>query len=157
MAYGFAALASLIAAVALPAPPATPAPPVAPPDPAPAKSWPTIDPAPEQALDAYVRGLRSGDLALLQQLFLAEGQFCTLSDTPAPVAACKPFAAVLPDWVAAPDPKAKGRVVERTDATPSMSAITYELWFGGDRYIDQLLLYRTADGWRVVAKTTKRR
>ena len=35
-----------------------------------------------------------------------------------------------------------------------MSAVTYQLHFGGDRYIDQLLLYRTKAGWRVVAKTT---
>ncbi len=33
-----------------------------------------------------------------------------------------------------------------------MSAITYELHFGGDRYVDQLLLYRTDAGWRVVAE-----
>ncbi|MGR4890878.1 nuclear transport factor 2 family protein [Sphingopyxis sp. LARHCG72] len=36
----------------------------------------------------------------------------------------------------------------------STSAVTYELHFGGDRYIDQFLLYRTDAGWRVVAKTT---
>ena len=33
--------------------------------------------------------------------------------------------------------------------------VTYELHFGGDRYVDQLLLYRTDAGWRVVAKTTE--
>ncbi|HEV7311075.1 nuclear transport factor 2 family protein [Sphingopyxis sp.] len=133
---------------------ATPAPPIAPADPVPARPLPPIDPSPEQALQAYVRGLRSGDLAELERLFLPEGQFCTLSEAPPATAACRPFAEVLPGWVAAPDPTAAGRVVERVDATPRMSAITYELRFGGDRYIDQLLLYRTDAGWRVVAKTT---
>ena len=61
---------------------------------------------------------------------------------------------MLGGWAARPDPAAAGRILDRRDATPSMSAVTYELHFGGDIYVDQLLLYRTDAGWRVVAKTT---
>ncbi|WP_332817766.1 nuclear transport factor 2 family protein [Sphingopyxis sp.] len=111
--------------------------------------------SPEQALEAhYVGGLRTGRVEELQKLFLPDGQFCTLpEDSSAPVG-CKPFAEVLASWAARPDPSATGRILDRRDATPSMSAVTYELYFGGDRYIDQLLLYRTEAGWRIVAKTT---
>lgn len=110
--------------------------------------------SPEQALEAYVGGLRTGRVEELQRLFVPDGQFCTLSaDSDTPVG-CKRFAEVLASWAAHPDPRASGRVLDRRDATPSMTAVTYELNFGGDRYIDQLLLYRTAAGWRVVAKTT---
>lgn len=111
-------------------------------------------PSPERALDAYVGGLRAGRVEVLEALFLPDGQFCTLStDGGAPIG-CRRFAEILGDWAARPDPAARGRVLDRHDATPAMSAITYELHFGGDRYVDQLLLYRTDAGWRVVAKTT---
>ncbi|HEY0595468.1 nuclear transport factor 2 family protein [Sphingopyxis sp.] len=111
-------------------------------------------PSPEAALDAYVAGLRAGNVEVLQALFLPDGQFCTLAEDETPPVDCRRFAEVLGSWAARPDPEATGRVLDRRDATPSMSAITYELNFGGDRYVDQLLLYRTGAGWRVVAKTT---
>lgn len=111
-------------------------------------------PTPETALEAYVEGLRSGRVETLAALFLPDGQFCTLADKGAAPIGCKRFADVLGDWAARPDPAASGRILDRRDATPVMSAVTYELHFGGDRYVDQLLLYRTDAGWRVVAKTT---
>lgn len=110
--------------------------------------------SPEAALEAYVDGLRTGRVERLQALFLPDGQFCTLAADRTPAVDCKRFAEVLGGWAARPDPSASGRVLDRHDAAPSMSAITYELHFGGDRYIDQFLLYRTDAGWRVVAKTT---
>ena len=110
--------------------------------------------SPERALEAYVEGLRTGRAELLQALFLPGGQFCTLAAGETPPVDCKRFAEVIGDWAARPDPAAAGRVLDRRDATPSMSAVTYELHFGGDHYVDQLLLYRTGAGWRVVAKTT---
>jgi len=113
-----------------------------------------VPPSPERALEAYVDGLRTGRVERLQELFLPDGQFCTLAEGNASPVDCKRFAEVLASWAARPDPSATGRVLGRHDATPSMSAITYELHFGGDRYLDQLLLYRTEAGWRVVAKTT---
>ena len=119
-----------------------------------AAAAPPAPSSPEQALEAYVDGLRTGRVELLQALFLPDGQFCTLAADETPPVDCKRFAEVLGDWAARPDPAATGRVLDRRDATPSMSAVTYELHFGGDRYVDQLLLYRTDAGWRVVAKTT---
>ncbi|MBE1525658.1 hypothetical protein GGC65_000114 [Sphingopyxis sp. OAS728] len=119
----------------------------------PAMAAPTPS-SPETALEAYVEGLRSGRVETLRALFLPDGQFCTLADKGATPIGCKRFAEVLGDWAARPDPAASGRVLDRRDATPAMSAVTYELHFGGDRYVDQLLLYRTDAGWRVVAKTT---
>lgn len=110
--------------------------------------------SPETALEAYVDGLRTGRVETLAALFLPDGQFCTLAANRTPAVGCERFAEVLGDWAARPDPAASGRVLDRHDAAPSMSAITYELHFGGDRYIDQFLLYRTDAGWRVVAKTT---
>lgn len=110
--------------------------------------------SPEAALEAYVDGLRTGQVERLQAVFLPDGQFCTLAEEGAAPIGCKRFADVLAGWAARPDPAAAGRVLDRRDATPSMSAVTYELHFGGDRYVDQLLLYRTGAGWRVVAKTT---
>lgn len=120
-----------------------------------AEPAPSAAPAsPEAALEAYVGGLRTGRVETLEALFLPEGQFCTLAEGGAAPIACKRFADVLGSWTARPDPAATGRVLDRRDAAPSMSAVTYELHFGGDRYVDQLLLYRTDAGWRVVAKTT---
>ena len=110
--------------------------------------------SPEAALEAYVEGLRTGQVERLQALFLPYGQFCTLAEDGAAPIGCQRFAEVLGGWAARPDPAATGRVLDRRDATPSMSAVTYELQFGGDLYVDQLLLYRTDAGWRVVAKTT---
>ena len=110
--------------------------------------------SPEQALQAYVDGLRTGQIELLQGLFLPDGQFCALGANKTPAVDCQRFADVLGSWAAQPDPAATGRVLDRHDGAPSMSAITYQLHFAGDRYVDQLLLYRTPAGWRVVAKTT---
>jgi hypothetical protein len=114
----------------------------------------TVPASPEAALEAYVDGLRTGRVERLEKLFLPDGQFCTLAEEGAAPIGCKRFADVLAGWAARPDPAATGRVLDRRDATPSMSAVTYELHFGGDHYVDQLLLYRTGAGWRVVAKTT---
>jgi hypothetical protein len=111
-------------------------------------------PSPEEALQAYVIGLRTGNLEALQELFLAEGQFCLVSKEDQRNIVCKRFSEVLAGWVAKPDPLTSGRVIHRKDATPSMSAITYELKFGGAQYLDQLLLYRVESRWQVVAKTT---
>ncbi len=109
----------------------------------------------QSALDDYVSGLRTGRLIDLQRLFLPGGQFCSLSDDADANVTCQTFAEVLDDWIATPDPSASGRIVHLYMTLPSMAAVTYELHFGGMQYIDQLLLYRTADGWQVVAKTTK--
>lgn len=114
----------------------------------------TDTPTPEQALEAYVGGLRAGRVELLEELFLADGQFCTLSEGAAAPIDCKRFGEVLGSWAAHPDPQASGRILDRRDATPSMTSVTYELRFGGVVYVDHLLLYRTGTGWRVVAKTT---
>jgi hypothetical protein len=137
-------LALTLAAALLASGSASAAPDASPPEPS----------SPELALEAYVGGLRSGRVELLQTLFLPGGQFCTLAEDGRAPVGCKRFAEVIGGWAARPDPAANGRVLDRRDATPSMSAITYELHFAGDRYIDQLLLYRTGSGWRVVAKTT---
>lgn len=110
--------------------------------------------SPEQALEAYVEGLRTGRVEILERLFLPDGQFCALRANKGPAIDCKRFAEVLGSWAAQPDPATTGRVLDRHDAAPSMTAVTYELHFAGDRYVDQLLLYRTPAGWRVVAKTT---
>lgn len=110
--------------------------------------------SPELALEAYVNGLRTGSLERLRELFLSDGQFCSVSAEPGRRIVCNKFSEVLGGWVAKPDPLASGRIVHRKDAAQSMSAITYELNFGGDRYIDQLLLYRSEGRWWVVAKTT---
>ena len=115
---------------------------------------PAAPASPEAALEAYVGGLRSGRVEVLETLFLPDGQFCARARDDAAPIGCRRFAELLGDWAARPDPAATGRVLDRRDATPSMSAVTYELHFGGDRYVDQLLLYRTDAGWRVVAKTT---
>jgi hypothetical protein len=110
--------------------------------------------SPETALQAYVDGLRTGSLAKLQELFLADGQFCSVVRQPPSQITCRKFSEVLGSWVEQPDPAAKGRILKREDATPSMSTITYELSFAGTRYLDQLLLYRVEGRWYVVAKTT---
>ncbi|MGV3731695.1 MAG: nuclear transport factor 2 family protein [Sphingopyxis sp.] len=120
---------------------------------APATAAP-VPSSPEEALEAYVGGLRSGRVELLQGLFLPDGQFCTLAADKTPAIDCQRFADVIGSWAAQPDAATTGRVLDRHDAAPSMSAVTYELHFAGDRYVDQLLLYRTPGGWRVVAKTT---
>jgi hypothetical protein len=112
------------------------------------------EPSPEKALEAYVEGLRVGSLAKLEELFLADGQFCSMTAKATSQISCRKFSEVLGTWVARPDTRASGRVTHRHDATPSMSAVTYELDFGGTSYIDQLLLYRIEGRWRVVAKTT---
>ncbi|WP_338425740.1 nuclear transport factor 2 family protein [Sphingopyxis kveilinensis] len=110
--------------------------------------------SPEQALEAYVEGLRTGRVEILEELFLPDWQFCALRANKNPAIDCQRFAEVIGRWAAQPDPATTGRVLDRHDAAPSMTAVTYELHFAGDRYVDQLLLYRTPAGWRVVAKTT---
>lgn len=109
--------------------------------------------SPEEALEAYVVGLRTGNLAKLQGLFLPDGQFC-LNDESRDEVVCKQFNKVLESWVQKPDPSASGRVIDRKDAAQTMTAITYELKFGGKTYVDQLLLYKVGNRWRIVAKTT---
>lgn len=105
----------------------------------------------EEALDAYLQGLRAGDVKTLGQLFFATGQFCRAN--PAGIR-CSTFADSLPSWVERPDPKARGRVVSKEVVGDSMASVTYELEFGGDSYTDYLLLYKRDGRWVVVAKTT---
>ncbi|MBB6096389.1 hypothetical protein HNQ60_005311 [Povalibacter uvarum] len=104
----------------------------------------------DTALDAYVEGLRKGDLNILQGLFLGEGQFCMNRQEGI---RCSSFAAVLPSWIEKPDAQAAGRVRSR-EVIGSMARVTYQLDFNGTSYLDHLLLYESAGRWRVVAKTT---
>lgn len=105
----------------------------------------------EDALDAYVKGLRIGDMKTLGEVFFADGQFCRANQGGI---RCSSFAEVLPSWVERPDPKARGKVVSKEVVGDSMANVIYELEFGGDTYIDNLLLYKKEGRWVVVAKTT---
>lgn len=105
----------------------------------------------DAALDAYVEGLRKGDLSVLEGLFFSEGQFCMNRQEGI---RCSSFAAVLPSWIEEPDPQAVGRIRSR-EVNGSMARVTYELDFNGTSYVDHLLLYERAGQWRVVAKTTR--
>ena len=50
--------------------------------------------SPEAALEAYVDGLRTGQVERLQALFLPDGQFCTLAKGERSPVHCKRFAEV---------------------------------------------------------------
>jgi Putative lumazine-binding len=105
----------------------------------------------ENALDAYVEGLRTGDMKTLHKLFIHDGQFCVNSGAEIN---CSSFAKAIPSWVAKPDPKTSGKIRSKEVIDQSMARVTYELDFNGVTYIDYLLLYRKNDQWIVVAKTT---
>ncbi len=105
----------------------------------------------EDALEAYVEGLRIGDVKTLGEVFFATGQFCRSSQGGI---RCSTFAESLPSWVEKPDPKARGKMVSKEVLGDSMASVTYELEFGGDSYTDYLLLYKKEGRWLVVAKTT---
>ena len=105
----------------------------------------------ENALDAYVDGLRIGDVRTLNKLFFSDGQFCLNSGAEIE---CSSFAEALPSWVTSPDPKTRGRIISKEVVGQSMARVTYELYFNGTSYIDYLLLYKKHDQWVVVAKTT---
>ena len=105
----------------------------------------------EGALDAYVEGLRIGDVSTLAEVFFADGQFCraNLGEI-----RCSSFAEALPSWVEKPDHRTRGRIVSKEVVGDAMARVTYELEFNGDSYIDYLLLYKKEGRWLVVAKTT---
>lgn len=105
----------------------------------------------ESALDAYVGGLRSGDITTLRKLFFSDGQFCSHR---AAEIDCSSFAQVLPSWVAKPDPQARGKIRSQETIAETMAKVTYELDFNGQTYVDHLLLYKKQNQWLVVAKTT---
>ena len=105
----------------------------------------------EKALDAYVDGLRTGDVQTLNKLFFSDGQFCLNRQAEI---SCSSFADVLPSWVAKPDPKTRGRIISQEAVGESMARVTYGLEFNGTSYVDYLLLYQKDGHWVVVAKTT---
>lgn len=116
-----------------------------------AMSQPAMAGSLEIALDAYVDGLRSGDVKMLNRLFFADGQFCLNGKAGIK---CSSFAQALPTWVEKPDPKTRGKIRSQEVIGQSMARVTYELDFNGTSYVDQLLLYKRDDQWVVVAKTT---
>jgi Putative lumazine-binding len=105
----------------------------------------------EDALGAYVEGLRTGDAKTLNKLFFNDGQFCLNRGTEI---ICSSFAKAIPSWVVVPDRKASGKITSKEVIEESMARVTYELDFNGDSYIDYLLLYKKNGQWVVVAKTT---
>jgi hypothetical protein len=105
----------------------------------------------ENALEAYVDGLRSGDVKTLNKLFFNDGQFCA---SRAAGIKCSSFAETLPSWVEQPDPTARGKILSKEAIGESMARVTYELKFNDDSYVDYLLLYKKDGQWIVVAKTT---
>lgn len=116
-----------------------------------ALSQPAMASSLENALEAYVDGLRSGDVKTLNKLFYDDGQFCL--NTRAAIK-CSSFAQALPTWVQRPDPKTRGKIRSQEVIGQSMARVTYELDFNGTSYVDHLLLYKSEDRWIVVAKTT---
>ena len=105
----------------------------------------------EDALDAYVDGLRIGDVKTLNKLFFNDGQFCLNGGAEV---SCSSFAEALPSWVVKPDPNTRGKIRSKEVIGQSMASVTYELEFNGQSYIDHLLLYKKNGRWVVVAKTT---
>lgn len=116
-----------------------------------APSQPAMASSLESALEAYVEGLRSGDVKTLNKLFYDDGQFCLNGKAGIK---CPSFAQTLPSWVEQPDPKARGKILSKEVTGPSMARVTYELEFNGTTYVDYMLLYQRDDRWLVVAKTT---
>jgi hypothetical protein len=116
-----------------------------------ALSQPAMASSLENALEAYVDGLRSGDVKTLSKLFYDDGQFCLNGKAGIK---CSSFAQTLPSWVEQPDSKARGKILSKEVTGPSMARVTYELEFNGTTYVDYLLLYQRDDRWLVVAKTT---
>lgn len=105
----------------------------------------------EDALGAYVDGLRTGDVKTLGKLFFADGQFCLNRKSEIK---CTSFAQALPTWVEKPDPAASGKLMAKEVIGDSMARVTYELAFGGVTYLDYFLLYKNNGRWVAVAKTT---
>lgn len=116
-----------------------------------ALSQPAMASSLENALEAYVDGLRSGDVKTLNKLFYDDGQFCLNGKAGIK---CSSFAQTLPSWVEQPDPKARGKILSKEVTGPSMARVTYELELNGTTYVDYLLLYQRDERWLVVAKTT---
>lgn len=105
----------------------------------------------EESLSAYLDGLRRGDAATLNALFLGEGRFCLNDDKGI---RCWPFAEAITNWIKKPDPQATGRIVSHETTADSMARVTYALEFNGMSFHDHMLLYKTGGRWVVVAKTT---
>ena len=105
-----------------------------------------------KVLDFYVTGLKKGDLGLLQQAFLSEGQFCLLLD--GNNIQCQKFIEVLDKWVELPDPNANGKILGQ-EVQGSMAKVTFKLNFSNKVFIDYLTMYKSVNGWIVVAKTTQ--
>lgn len=104
-----------------------------------------------KVLDLYVIGLQKGDMSLLQQAFFSEGQFCMLSienDVQ-----CQKFAEVLSGWVKWPDLNAVGKILSQ-ELQGLMARVTFKLNFDGKVFIDYLTMYKSKNGWTIVAKTT---
>ncbi|MCU0495472.1 MAG: GNAT family N-acetyltransferase [Chloroflexaceae bacterium] len=94
----------------------------------------------EHAMNAYVEGLRTGKLELLQTLFWGDGQFCVYVDSEEKIL-CKTFSEVLASWVETPDPEASGKIIAQELIEGVMGRVTYALTFHGKYYTDYLLLY----------------
>lgn len=105
----------------------------------------------EDALGAYVEGLKTGDVKTLKKLFLDQGQFCLNRKSEIK---CTSFAEALPAWVEKPDPATSGKLITKEIVEDSMARVSYQLDFGGEKYLDYFLLYKNGGRWVVVSKTT---
>ena len=105
----------------------------------------------EEALSAYVEGLRTGNVKTLEKLsFWKEGQFCLNG---AAGIECSSFAAVLPIWAAKPDPE---RAEPESHGGHRRLHGQRDLRATVRRKVLRrpLLLYIQEGHWVVVAKTT---
>ena len=105
----------------------------------------------EDAMGAYVEGLKTGDVKTLNKLFHDQGQFCVNRKSEIK---CTSFAEALPTWVEKPDPAASGQLITKEIVEDSMARVSYQLDFGGENYLDYFLLYKNGGRWIVVSKTT---
>ncbi|KER11122.1 MAG: hypothetical protein HY22_00125 [[Candidatus Thermochlorobacteriaceae] bacterium GBChlB] len=106
----------------------------------------------KKLLDLYVLGLQKGDLSLLRQAFLSDGQFCILSSDNN--IQCQKFSEVLDTWVKSPDPNTNGKILGQ-EMQGSMAKVTFKLNFSNKVFVDYLTLYKSVNGWTIVAKTTQ--
>jgi hypothetical protein len=103
-------------------------------------------------LDLYVLGLQKGDLSLLRKAFLSEGQFCILTNDNN--IQCQKFNEVLDTWVKQPDPNTNGKILGQ-EMQGSMAKVTFKLNFSNKVFVDYLTMYKSVNGWTIVAKTTQ--
>jgi hypothetical protein len=109
----------------------------------------------QDAIRAYERSFRTGDIGAMRRAFAENGAYLILRPDYAEPLRVRAFADAFAGWAGEPDPNSWVEIDEISFLGQRTALVRLRLHYRGRTYLDQLSLHRFGGDWRIVAKQSE--